>query len=115
MSVIDPAALDVLRELQDADDPNMLKDLIVMFLDSTPERMKKIKAAIESQESKSLLLEAHTLKSSCANLGANPMREVCLQLESLGNAQTFEGATELFENLERQFHLAKSELQACLK
>lgn len=111
MSVIDQTALAALRELQDEDDPHMLRDLIQMFLESTPKRMEKIQFAIKIQEPKELTLEAHTLKSSCANLGANQMREVCLRLEQLGHAGKFDGATELFELLAKEFQLAKNELQ----
>ena len=111
MKVIDQAALDVLRDLQDDEDPHMLKDLIIMFLESTPERLAKMKSAISDQESKVLILEAHTLKSSSANLGAMLMRDACLKLETLGHTGGFDGATELLEDLEKEYQRAKAELK----
>ncbi len=108
---IDRSALDILRELQDKDDPNLVGDLIKLFVGTTPDRLSKMKSAITGANANELALCAHSLKSSSANLGARQMRELCDKLENLGNAGTCAGAPALFSQLEKEFERARTELQ----
>ncbi|MBI3557279.1 MAG: Hpt domain-containing protein, partial [Deltaproteobacteria bacterium] len=108
---IDAGALEILRELQDKDDPNMLSELIKLFVGTTPDRLAKMNNTIIAANANELALCAHTLKSSCANLGARAMRDLCTSLEDLGNAGTCSGASELFAKLEKEFDRARAELQ----
>jgi two-component system sensor histidine kinase/response regulator len=114
-SVIDLKMIEMLRDLQDPNEPNLLKEIVDLFIASTPVRLEKIRAALSESNSRSLALEAHALKSGSANLGANAMRDLCLKLEELGNAGSIMEGARLLAALEQEFEKATTELLTFIK
>ncbi|HEY7545557.1 MAG TPA: response regulator, partial [Blastocatellia bacterium] len=100
---IDRATLETLRGLQGEGEPDLVAELIGIFLQDTPLRLAAISEAIRSADASELTSAAHALKGSSANLGATGMSALCLKLESLGRAGTVEGAGSLLARLEEEF------------
>jgi len=61
----------------------LVNELIAIFLKNTPERILSARAGAEVGNINQVLLAAHSLKSSCANLGAQRMRHVAAQIEKV--------------------------------
>jgi HPt (histidine-containing phosphotransfer) domain-containing protein len=76
-----------LRDLQEQGEPDLVHELIALFLDGTPPRLHAIRAAADRREGPTLAQQAHLLKGSCAGLGARPMAEICEELEALGRRE----------------------------
>jgi HPt (histidine-containing phosphotransfer) domain-containing protein len=93
--VLDSRVIQELRELGGEDDPGLLAELIQMFLEDAPGRMKEIEKALASGDIKSLEHAAHTLKSSSANIGARGLSSICKRMEELARAKSTEGMPEL--------------------
>jgi two-component system, sensor histidine kinase and response regulator len=81
-------------------------DVLCEFTDllklQLPTLLSDIRRAIEVRDSKLLRRSAHTLKSSVAYFGAEPLVVAALALENLGRAESFDSSTELLATLERE-------------
>ena len=109
---IDVQVLANLRELQDPDEPDFVVELIDHLLAETPERLAAIGAAIAAGDAKALNRIAHSLKSSCGNLGAIGLSALCAQLERAGAEARLDGAPALLEQARAEFARARTALEA---
>ena len=58
-----------LRELQEEGEPDILDELIELFLTDVPPQLVSLKVAVEAGDAHSVERIAHTLKGSSANMG----------------------------------------------
>jgi PAS domain S-box-containing protein len=110
MTIIDRRRIDQLLELQDESSPNLVADIIELFLADSPKHLENIGLAIAEQDAPLLRATAHRFLSSLENLGAVRMREPCLALERLGKEGQLSGAEIHLQQLENEFALAKTAL-----
>ncbi|MBW3622975.1 MAG: PAS domain S-box protein [Armatimonadetes bacterium] len=75
-------SLDGLRGLQEEGEPNILTELVALFLEDTPLRIEEIREAAERGETDRMKRTAHTLKGSCANLGAEALAKAAREIET---------------------------------
>ena len=97
------AVLDELRALQGSGPEDLLTMLVEYFLRDTPSRLASMKTAAVQKDAKALERVAHTMKSSCASLGAVPMSELCAQLERCGRNNCLEDAAPSLDRLDEEF------------
>ena len=76
--VLDLTVIDVLLDLGG---PELLAELIELFLEDAPQRMTSLEMALHRSDAKGVRDAAHALKSSSANLGALLLSGVCRDLE----------------------------------
>ncbi len=81
----------------------LLASLIDLFIQNTPQVLDEARAALAGNSPPLLAGAAHKLKGSCANFGAERMREACLALEELANAGSLEGAAQLLGRVQEEF------------
>lgn len=110
-SPIDTSVLDALRALQEEGEPDIVTELIDLFLQDAPLRLESIRAAIAQKDATALRKAAHTLKGSGANLGAGPMATLCFELEKRGRAGSLEGTEVLLAQLEDEFKRVRHALE----
>ncbi len=98
---LDAARLDDLRAAMGAD----FSELVTVFLQSADELMTGMTAALEANDASALYRQAHTLKSSAANLGASELSRLAKSLEGharAGHAAEFpRHVADLREELDR--------------
>jgi len=102
-SPIDDAALAELRAFQEEGGPDILTELIDIFVEDTPERLGELEGAVESDDAHGIEVAAHTLKSSCAQLGAAHLSELCRQMEVLGREGHVGNTSELFRQAQEEW------------
>jgi HPt (histidine-containing phosphotransfer) domain-containing protein len=78
---IDLDVIQSLKELGGDDEPSLLAELIELFTSDTPQRLARMLAAVESGDFDEAGRIAHALKSSCGNLGAVAMADLCRTIE----------------------------------
>jgi signal transduction histidine kinase/DNA-binding response OmpR family regulator len=81
--VIDPGALQALRNLQRPGRPDVLTRVIDLFAVDAPRLLVAMRAAIGASDAEALRLASHTLKSTSANVGAGVLAEKCREIERL--------------------------------
>jgi len=96
--IIDEASL---RE-RVGDDPELLAEIIGLFLDETPQLVAAIEDAIARGDAKRLERTAHRLKGAVGNFGARPASNAALQLEMFGRSGDLTGAEAGCSTLKRE-------------
>ncbi len=65
-------------------DEVLLSNVIGVFLDDCPARLKAIKAAVDAKEPEAIRIEAHGLKGTAGNLSATSLFDAAEILERVG-------------------------------
>lgn len=74
-------AVDRLLTIGESEGLTLFADLMEIFRKTFPPMVEKMAEAVLKGDSRTLRLEAHSLKSSCATLGAEYMAGICQELE----------------------------------
>ena len=110
--VIDASVLEMLKLLGGDDEPQLFVELIDLFITDAKQLVDALQRALETGDVKLLERTAHTLKSSCANVGAMQMSKLCFELEQLGRAAKLDGAQELVNQALAQYERVELALTA---
>ncbi len=101
--VIDMGVVQELIELCDDGDPELLLDLVEMFLEDAPNRVRSILEAARSADLEEVERAAHSLKGSAGNLGAKQLQDVAELLQVAGRKADAASIDRLLEPLETCF------------
>jgi HPt (histidine-containing phosphotransfer) domain-containing protein len=109
--VLDMDVIAGLKELGGEDDPSLFLELVEIFLKDSERQLASLQEALKTQDVKKLECVAHTLKSSCANLGAVELSRLCFELEKRGRSASFEGVGELLKHTDAAYATVRRELE----
>jgi CheY-like chemotaxis protein len=113
---LDVAAFAVLEETCGDDDPEVLVDIVTLFIQDTHGYVEVLRNAAAIQDTVALEQAAHTLKSTSANVGALGMVTLCQELQRLGRAGTVANAATVVEKLADEFRRVQQALEhECVK
>ena len=73
-------------------DPDLLREIVALFLDDSPRLLGEIRGAAVTGDVDRLMRAAHTLKGSASNFGACELMEAALALETMGRGGDVAGA-----------------------
>ena len=93
-------------------DEDLLREIVRLFLDECPRLIAHIQEAIDAGDNRRLEREAHSLKGSVANFGAEPVVRAALALEVIGRSGNLGDAREGFQQLSRSVEVLRPELIA---
>ncbi len=110
--LLDMDVLESLHELQTAEEPDFLNDLITIYLSDAPVFIKKIKDAFMHTDMVALSSAVHSFKGSSASIGAKTVAALCRELELLVRAGSIVGAQELLLRIEAEYERVKPVLEA---
>ena len=102
----DAVDIAVLRRLQAAQvdgEPDVVVELIDLYLDDTPRRLAEISTSLIQRDALSLRQAAHGLKGSSATLGAGRTARLCEEIEQLAVDNSLVPAATLVNKLEDEF------------
>ena len=108
--MIDHSLLESLRELQGDGKPDILDELIELFLSDVPLQLAELREAAEAGEPHSVERIAHTLKGSAANMGALRMKALLAELEEIGRSEELGAAPERISRVEEEFGRVRAAL-----
>ncbi len=108
--VLDPRVIESLRQLTPPGEPDVLKEVLKLFLEDVPGRLARLRAAREAGNAVELQRVAHSLKGSSGNIGANAMLAVCRLLDELGKSGDVSSGSGLVESLDAEFARVKAEI-----
>ncbi|MFO1435279.1 MAG: response regulator [Gammaproteobacteria bacterium] len=112
--VIDMQAMEQIRALQRQGMPDVLVRVVTLYLDKSPDLLKAIRAAVESSDAAALHAQAHSLKSSSANVGASRVTQACRELEQMGRTVQMQNAGAMLSVLENEYNIAAEALRGLL-
>jgi histidine phosphotransfer protein HptB len=61
-----------------------VSELVDLFVASAPASISEMRLALKESNLEHLVIIAHTLKGTCGNFGAAPLRELCAKIEQAG-------------------------------
>lgn len=89
-----------------------LVELIDAYLEDAPNRVARLREEFNGGNMAIVIHEAHTLKSSSANIGAMRLSALAKQMEISGRNGKFEGMAEEVQKVENEFIRVKTALAA---
>ncbi|MFY9223768.1 MAG: response regulator [Blastocatellia bacterium] len=107
---IDLSVVESLLQIQVPGEPNLLLELIDMFVKDAPKKLDILRNALQQSNFVEVRRIAHTLKGSSGSLGANQMMKICAEMEQRCKNNSFEGLENLLLQLEMEFIRAESVL-----
>jgi two-component system sensor histidine kinase/response regulator len=99
---INPRALDTIRQLPGPNGELLVQKVVAAYLGDAPTRLAQLQAAAAAGDAEALRRAAHALKSSSANVGAEPLAALCKELEALGRQGDVDGAGTLLAAAEAE-------------
>jgi HPt (histidine-containing phosphotransfer) domain-containing protein len=114
MTASDLLDLTTLQNLVELDDGGggLLSEMVAIFREDTPRRIRDILAAIGQGHAEDLSRAGHALKGGAGALGANAMRHLAAGLEALGRGGSTEAGADLPQRLEALFQASLAALEA---
>ena len=109
---LDIELLNAFEELQLDDGPNLIVELIDLYLLDAVQRVTQIREALNASEWVLLKRTAHNLKGSSSNLGIRHVAETCKKLEQMDDRDAPETVAVLVRLLEYEFAEAGAALAA---
>jgi two-component system, sensor histidine kinase and response regulator len=93
-------------------DEDLLREVCRIFLDESPNLLRKLQEGIANTDAEAVMRAAHSLKGELGYLGAPEAAQAARELEDMGHEKNLTRAPELFNLLERELaglHLALKE------
>ena len=111
--VLDRAVIETLRQLTPPGEPDVLAEVLQMFLDEVPPRFERLRNALTAGNIQEVHRAAHSLKGSAGNVGARRLYDVCKQLDQLG--EIGDSGSGLVEALTAEYGAVETEMSQLLK
>ena len=108
--MIDRQVLDELDTLNIAGQPALAAQLVHMFLDQTPSKIAKLETLVTLGLMKNIEIEAHTLKSSSAYMGALTLSQIFKLMESYAKKNKQESLGKILIHLATEYDKVRTEL-----
>ncbi len=109
-TVLDSNTVTMLKELGGADDPGLFSELVDTFVADSSGRIDAIESAARDGALDRIASEAHSLKSSSGNMGANRLMALCKSLEVAGRERRLADARGFAERLRSEYEHARDAL-----
>jgi HPt (histidine-containing phosphotransfer) domain-containing protein len=111
---LDAAVLESLRQLNQAGQPDIVREVLTVFLADAPIRIAAIDDAIQSGTGPALQRAAHALKGAAGSIGATALQGSCRELEEIGKAGALDGAAALGARIHEEFARVRAEITEIL-
>lgn len=98
-NIIDANMIEQLKELLE----DRFGELVERFISDGSLRVERLKAAVPKCDFAVIHAEAHGLKGSSRNIGANPLGQACEELENRGRFNNDEDLVTLLAAVEQEF------------
>lgn len=108
--VLDRAVLDSLRELTAPGEPDVLTEVLQMFLQEVPARIARLRNAWTAGDIQEMYRAAHSLKGSAGNIGAQRLFDVAKQLDERGRAGDLANSAPLVDALAAEYEKVEAEI-----
>ena len=100
---VDISVLTNFEEIQIEGEPDLIVELIELYLEDAPRQMAVMQKALTNIDVLALVRAAHSLRGSSASLGARQMAALCEELEQIGCTDSFQKANLFLLRLEQEF------------
>ena len=110
-NVLDMTIVEELLSLSDDGDPELLLDLIQLFLDDGPAKIKAVTEGLAEQDFDKMERAAHALKGSSGNLGAVLLQHACEEMQLATRKHDLDDSSRLTPLMREHFETACAALR----
>jgi signal transduction histidine kinase/CheY-like chemotaxis protein len=110
-AVIDPKALQMIKDLQMEGEPSILLNVVQAYIKSTKDSIAQLYEKLPDPPFEDVQVFAHTLKSSSANVGALHLSRISKELEFGCRDKSINNIDPYIESIEVEFKKVKSALE----
>jgi len=111
---VDPEVLAMLADLQMPGEPDLLREVVVLFLRDTPERLEALTTAVAASDFATAARAAHSIKGSAANLGAMGLHAVAASAEQDARSGDMPALTIDLQGLAAEYARVRAQLEDLL-
>ena len=112
--VLDPDVVESLRQLTPPGEPDVLGEVLQLFLDEVPKKIDVLRSAMASGDAANVQRTAHSLKGSSGNIGARAMHDVCRQLDDRAKSAELWRLQPLVDSLTVEYKKVEVEIRRLL-
>lgn len=109
--ILDMTVVEELLSFSDDGDPDLLLDLIRMFLEDGPSKVRAVTEGLLAGDFEKMERASHSLKGSSGNLGAHMLQETCEQLQIASRNHKLETLRPLAAELVANYAKAEQALR----
>ena len=95
-------------------DTDLAEKVMKIFLEQTPGQILDIKNALETHDLQCVELLSHSIKGACANIGAERLQAVALQMEKEARAGDAAHVTSHVDTLQHEFEQLENTVRKIL-
>ena len=110
IEAIDQTVLAALAEAQEVGEPDLIVELIDLYLEDAPQWVEAIRAAVAQADAASIKRAAHTLKGSSGSVGVCQVAEICKLFEQTDFDSLAAKGETLMQLLNCEFERARAGL-----
>jgi HPt (histidine-containing phosphotransfer) domain-containing protein len=114
MPALDPHTLDTLRKLTTPGEPDVLAQVLRIFLDEAPRRLERLHSALAEGDAVEFQRAAHSLKGAAGNIGARAVHDAARRADELGKTGHLDSAAPLVTDIERRLGEVMAEIKELL-
>jgi len=92
-------------------DNDFIAEVMSTCLEETPKLIDSLKQTLENHDAEQSRRQAHAIKGTAADIGANTLRQTALEIEKAGAEGNLEKAASLFNQLEQHWEKLSTILQ----
>lgn len=107
--------LDQFRELDPVGGLGLIKEIMAVYLDNSLALLRQVEQGLVAGDADALRRAAHSLKSSSANVGAEKLSKLFLELEVLGRDGQLTAAMPLLDETRRAYAEATAEMRQLMR
>ena len=110
IEALDQTVLAALAEAQEVGEPDLIVELIDLYLEDAPQWVEAIRAAVAQADAASIKRAAHTLKGSSGSVGVCQVAEICKLFEQTDFDSLPARGETFMQLLDREFERARAAL-----
>lgn len=111
---IQKKVLDSIRALQKEGSFDVLKKVIGIYLDKSPELLARLRTSVENRDIEEIRISVHNLGSSSANVGAMKLKALCRDLEAKARNNTIQDPSSAFLDIKEEYEHVRDALSKYL-
>ena len=112
--VLDRAVIESLRQLTPPGEPDVLAEVLELFLVEVPPRINRLRNAWAGRNIQEVSRAAHSLKGSAGNIGAKRLMGVCRELDEMARAGSLANSAPLVDALGIEFGHVEAEIRGLI-
>ena len=109
---IDMSVLDSFRELQDEGEPDLIAELVGLYINDTETRLAEMQTALKKKDTPALEKVTHSIKGSSGNLGIRRIAKICTALEKNLKKDRWDKVEAQVSELESEFLRVRQVLES---